>query len=57
MEIAFVLPSLRIALVSRKKKRSSGGGDVMMISLVEEDRSDVLADREDAEVEHWRFRK
>ncbi|CCX15969.1 hypothetical protein FPQ18DRAFT_326877 [Pyronema domesticum] len=57
VEIAFVLPSLRIALVSRKKKRSSGGGDVMMISLVEEDRSDVLADREDAEVEHWRFRK
>jgi hypothetical protein len=57
VEIAFVLPSLRIALVSRKKKRSSGGGDIMMISLVEEDRSDVLADREAAEVEHWRFRQ
>ncbi|KAI5812253.1 hypothetical protein BZA77DRAFT_390776 [Pyronema omphalodes] len=57
VEIAFVLPSLRIALVSRKKKRSSEGGDIMMMSFVEEDCSDVSAEPKAGRVDHERFRE
>lgn len=55
VEIAFVLPALRMVLVGRGRKRGSEGKEVMMIALVEENQDEVLVDREDPEAMVWGF--
>jgi hypothetical protein len=52
VEIAFVLPALRMVLVDRARKRGSQGKEFMMVSHVKGSEDDVLVDREE-EVVGW----